>query len=543
MSEPTDRKGTFSDLRLPVAEKYLYPGHRRRLLLLGAAAAAALLAVAAASFFLRGGAFFEAGPLSSGHAVSESDCAACHEPFGEVASDRCSTCHEKYGDDLGVYTFAAHYLYRSNDFNRLVPSEHETACSACHLEHLGREAAITRVADRRCLPCHDFGSFNRRHPQFAPLRQDSAAEGIPDDEALKFPHIHHLRELMRTRGVADVERACLYCHTARPDGKGFEPIDFDRHCDACHLTATEKTPRLPIRRPGEAVPGVLTLEAFQDSGGPAARWAFYTDPNEYRRLGNGVVKSPLHHRDRWVLENLRALRRLLYPDAGLADLLEASAEVGAGDTRELYREAVATLEERAAGLRGRPEPEVQGELERIAALLTGLERTLEDPYTPLDETAFLLALGERPRESLAAEEVEEIEGLVNDLTEACRRCHRIDRATIARVREDQDLLRRAEFDHRAHILQVRCLECHAEIPILEHLDGTRETDPAIDRAATQNLPRIESCRRCHNPEQASNRCVTCHFFHPNKSRRSDLLLYLDAGEGGDDASQAVLQGG
>ncbi len=70
-----------------------------------------------------------------------------------------------------------------------MPSEHETECSTCHLEHLGREAAITRVGDGRCLPCHELGSFNREHPQFAPHRQDSATENIPGDETLKFPHI------------------------------------------------------------------------------------------------------------------------------------------------------------------------------------------------------------------------------------------------------------------------------------------------------------------------------------------------------------------
>jgi hypothetical protein len=32
--------------------------------------------------------------------------------------------------------------------------------------------------------------------------------------------------------------------------------------------------------------------------------------------------------------------------------------------------------------------------------------------------------------------------------------------------------------------------------------------------------------------------VTCHFFHPNKSRRSEMLLYLDAGDGDDGGGEA-----
>ncbi len=532
------KKGSFSDLELPVAKKYLTPARRRGLLWIGAGAAALLLAVAAWDFLGRQGELFTAGPLSSNHATFGSDCAACHQPFGEVASDRCSVCHEKYGDALGVYTFAAHYVYRSNDFQRVTTAENETACSACHLEHLGREAEITLVSDAHCLSCHDFGSFNREHPPF---------ELAADDAGLVFTHIHHVREVMQQQGLVDVERACLHCHNAQPDGKNFEPIDFDRHCDACHLTTTEKTPRLPLREPGETAAGVLSLASFQADGGPAAQWAFYTDPNEYRQLGRGVTKSPLHHEDRWVMENLRALRRMLYPDAGLADLLRSSADVPAGETRVLYEEALATLREAATGLRGRPEPEIQEELDRIEQLLGDLERALQDPYTPLDETDFFLAL-ERPDPGLGEELVAEIETLVNDLTGPCQRCHAVDRATFARVQKDQRALRRAEFDHRAHILQVRCLECHAEIPILEHLDDEESTDVAEDRAEIQNLPAIESCQACHEPRQASNRCVTCHYFHPNKTRRSELLLYLDTDEGRNRAreeqtSQTFLQGG
>ena len=87
--------------------------------------------------------------------------------------------------------------------------------------------------------------------------------------------------------------------------------------------------------------------------------------------------------------------------------------------------------------------------------------------------------------------------------------------------------RRAEFDHRAHILQRRCLDCHAEIPIAENAEAVGPVDASLDRAEIQNVPGIDTCRECHRPEVAPTQCVTCHFFHPNKSRRSELLLYLD----------------
>ena len=52
------------------------------------------------------------GPLSSNHATFGTDCATCHTPFGAVSDDQCAVCHEKSGDDGRIHTFAAHYLYR-----------------------------------------------------------------------------------------------------------------------------------------------------------------------------------------------------------------------------------------------------------------------------------------------------------------------------------------------------------------------------------------------------------------------------------------------
>ena len=308
------RKGSYSDVPLSVAKKYLYPSSRRSMLVWGGLAAAALAIFAAVDFRWRGARFLSNGPLSSSHATLEQDCAACHEPFGVVSSNACSVCHEKYGDEIGVYSFASHYLYRSNDFQRLKTSEHETQCAACHAEHLGREAEITRLEDARCLTCHAYGSFNQEHPQF-----EFAANNLPDDDALAFTHIHHTREVMERQGLVDVERACLYCHSPRADGESFEAIDFDRHCDACHLTAGVATARLPVAGPDG--PGVVTLDTLLTEQAPGTRWALFANPTEYRQVGSRVSKSPVHHYDDWILYNLRRLRQALYPDAGLAELL------------------------------------------------------------------------------------------------------------------------------------------------------------------------------------------------------------------------------
>jgi hypothetical protein len=538
-------KGVFGSSDLPVAQRYLAPVSRRRMVLAGGVIFALLLAWAVLDGWLGHGRMLSNGPLSSNHANLASNCGACHgetsqgetRPSGTspsetrqgktrqgethaVTNESCSSCHEKHGDELGVYTFASHYLYRSKDFQRVVPSPKETPCFACHVEHEGRDAEITRVPDARCVSCHAFGSFNRDHPQF-----DFVAAQPADSTALEFSHTRHVREVMERNGYQDVELSCLSCHHPRDDGKSFQPIRFEQHCDACHLTTSVRTPPLPLRDPARQSAGVETLEDIQNRGGPDARWAYFINPNEFRVQGSRVVKSPLYHRDPWVLDNLRSLRRQLYPQAGLADLLTTSPDVDLSELQSLYTEAIATLEEQARGLRSRPEMEIQDDLERIDALLDQLKSRLEDPYAPLDEARFLLALGP-PSSTLSEEQSASIRGLAQALTEPCRQCHTVSEATITRVQRDQRTLRRAEFNHRAHTLQRGCLDCHTEIPILQALEAGKPADRSVDNAGIQNLPHIETCQQCHTPSVASNACVTCHLFHPDTSRRSELRLSI-----------------
>jgi uncharacterized membrane protein len=89
------------------------------------------------------------------------------------------------------------------------------------------------------------------------------------------------------------------------------------------------------------------------------------------------------------------------------------------------------------------------------------------------------------------------------------------------------VLHRAEFNHRAHILDRRCLECHVEIPIADALDANTKIDILKDKSSIQNVPKKENCVECHTSTAASNRCVTCHFMHPNKENRGSLQLFVD----------------
>ena len=513
------RKGIFGRPKLPVTRSYVRPISRAPMLWLGILVALVLAVVGWLDNRWGHQGLISGGPLSSAHALLESDCAACHTGFEPVADTACATCHEQLGDDLGRYSFATHTLYRSADFDRLAAHDLEPTCASCHLEHGGRTAVLTEVADATCAACHERSAFDDDHPDFAFTGDPSG-----DDDALTFAHGHHVREVMDQRGFADVERACLECHEPEASGRGFLALDFDRHCDACHLDQGVSTPRLATAADG--APGVASLATIQASAEPGTDWAFYLDPNEFREVGGGrlVSKSPLHHRDPWVLYNLRRLRQLVYPDAGLADLLTASPDVGAHQTAELYSEALDTLEGYARGLRGSPDPEVQRQLATLEAVMGKVREAIADPTAPFDPSEFLLAL-EQPA-PLDAELREEIDLLVADLTSACSVCHQVDRLTIARVENRQKTLERAEFDHRAHVIQRRCLDCHGQLPILAAVSG-EEIPPELDRAEIHNLPGIDSCRACHQGGLTSSQCTTCHLYHPEAGRHADLLLYQD----------------
>lgn len=529
--DPSRKKGSFGPVRLPVSKNYIFPRSRRLMMLIGGGVSLVVLLYFLFSAFLMGDTFSSPGDLSSNHARFESECAKCHKSVSGIVSSKCSTCHEKTNDGLGVYTYAAHYLYRSESPARIEPAHakhmgSEGTCATCHPEHRGNDAPITEVPDARCTACHEFSGFNSGHPEF-----EFARSKTPDDSTLLFTHVRHtkfvLEDLQKRTGNAYLEKACLYCHTPQPDGKSFKPLDFDAHCGSCHLTTSSTTPSLVIKNSGDpTVPGVETLSMIQQRRGPGTVWAFYTNPNEFTMSGaNKVTKSPVYHRDPWILENLKQLRQALYGDLGISELLMAQRSGMSKTNREAYTEAIATLRGYVTGLRSRPEPEVQAELTTIDSLLRLAQDRALSPGMALPDKLFSSMM---TAPNLTPEQKTDFEDFALKLTRPCLTCHAVQQAAILGVKSSQRTLSRAEFDHRAHILDKRCVECHTEIPIERALVQKDTTGVALlDRSSTHNIPQIANCFECHKSGEASNTCVTCHFMHPNKENRGSLMLTVE----------------
>ena len=519
---------------MSVSKKYLYPANCRKTLIAGFLAAIIVLVWFMLDWTLLSGKFAAPGPVSSNHADFEAKCEKCHDLANDVSDGNCSSCHEKFGDDLGVYTFEAHYLYRSEDYSRIQPASKinhgtEQNCYECHQEHNGRIAAITNVPDSKCLKCHNFGSFDSDHPEFQFLR-----DRIPDDSAMKFTHIRHTKFvskfLEQKSQRAYIEETCLYCHQAQADGKNFEPLDFDKHCQSCHLTAAVETPVLNIRGATPDEPGVETLEAIRKRLGPGTRWAFYINPNEFLKFGSRIKKSPVYHEDPWIMENLKQIRNAIFVGQGLDAILNTVSNPQDPNAGVRNKEIIDALKEYADQLRGRPEAEIQQDLLIIDSLINMAERNLKSELRLLSSKQ-MNEITPKFNPNLTQNQIDGYLQVANDLTSAgntlCQECHIVAYAGIVGFDGNQKSLIRAEFDHRAHILERQCLDCHNVIPVTTEMNPDSVAAKAFDISATHNIPGIENCRECHTESKTASTCVTCHQFHPNKENRGNLRLFAE----------------
>jgi hypothetical protein len=269
------------------------------------AISAALIAVtpfAVWSMMPRGSSMSSTGPLSMAHASLQNNCTACHgdqtlgapiavdawrpSPLQAVTQvqQACTQCHR----DLGH-----HFPDQLNDRSRIAESD----CSQCHREHEGSLQVLSHVANSRCIDCHGNLSDHigsELKPTVAQRnihRFDDATHGKftslerPREKGrVLFDHVQHMlpgqQHSQRVGGmivgqltptdraryapeaaVTDlVQLNCASCHQSPLPTSSIEsasdqrhdvffaPVDFNRHCEACHALgyAGQSADQLPL---------------------------------------------------------------------------------------------------------------------------------------------------------------------------------------------------------------------------------------------------------------------------------------------------------
>lgn len=148
------------------------------------------------------------GALAAAHASLEARCSTCHTPLRGAMVDRCIQCHAGASTLLLMQVTAFH--------------ANVTTCRPCHLEHRGRDAAISR---------RDHSVF--AEVAFEEIRRMSAAG---DAGALK-----QVIRLERWSGLESggdqgsaLESAlnCNECHSNEDPHVGY----FGSRCAGCHGT-------------------------------------------------------------------------------------------------------------------------------------------------------------------------------------------------------------------------------------------------------------------------------------------------------------------
>ena len=196
---------------------------------------------------------YSAGPMSPAHTFIGKRCEVCHSTTAgffrrHVKDDACKSCHDG----------PMHQARQT-----FTPT-----CASCHQEHRG-PVQLAAVGDDLCAQCHAdlrtrdgharyetrITNFNRSHPEFAPVRERK------DPGTVKLDHEVHLKAGLKGPH-GPVQMVCADCHrtpadvrvwpyamgalqpaavtppdplAAPPTSAYMAPVNYEKHCAACHL--------------------------------------------------------------------------------------------------------------------------------------------------------------------------------------------------------------------------------------------------------------------------------------------------------------------
>jgi hypothetical protein len=248
---------------------------------------------------------YNAGPLARPHALLGQKCAACHisqTSFQKSATDQaCLACHDGP-------------IHHANQ--TFTPS-----CSSCHVEHQG-SLRLASTSERACTECHanlkttqgaskvasNIRGFDRSHPEFAALRP-----GVSDPGTIKFNHQVHLKpDLRGPQGL--VQLKCAECHqppTASRDRSYMQPVDYEKHCAACHALQFDRrfSESAPHKEP-KVVYDFVSQRLTAYIAAHPAEIPLVDEPN--KRLPSRPPQPPARNAAEWVEQRMVDAQLLLW---------------------------------------------------------------------------------------------------------------------------------------------------------------------------------------------------------------------------------------
>lgn len=235
------------------------------------------------------------GHVADVHAAFNNRCSECHADFHAVRGDAWALNKGEFNSQTGAWTSdakcivchaaPAHHANIKTDQQHWIGS-----CASCHQDHQGASVSLTRIDDANCTRCHVRLASMISEPvlkdpeiarvkSFATLHPDFRSIAAGDPGKIQFNHALHMRPGLTKTGdgrvlskyedlppdylahaienwdptkpqAGAVQLQCASCHESSStddrlafssekdkttrDTAHFAPIQFDRHCQACH---------------------------------------------------------------------------------------------------------------------------------------------------------------------------------------------------------------------------------------------------------------------------------------------------------------------
>ncbi len=415
------------------------------------------------------------GRLAAAHVLYDDQCAACHADFSPVSSGNwlavslgrthaadaaCMECHES-----------------SNHHNK-EKTDRRPACTACHLEHRGREASLTRTPDSQCASCHadlaksvvEGSKTTLANASFFDKGNHPAFGAPTDTRRLKFNHKLHLTPgMQRTEGAesftlakVDARYRTLYDAGARLE----DPVRLQ--CKSCHQLDSRDFP-LPAE-----VLSSLPVDAVQPPRPP------------------GATMLPIVYEQHCQACHPLAFEAPEGTDTSTAGAIAPHRQQPSEIRRFLEAFYLNRLQKSRAEIMKQPFPPLPGR-----------------PLTP-EQTQ----LGDE-----IAKRVQRAEQQLYTSNKVCGECHypstppeklpanRLSDLKIEPTHIPEVWYQKANFTHTPH-RQLECLACH------EGADTRAELIAGVPGPGPRPLlPAIDNCLNCHNSGGARQDCVACHRYH------------------------------